>query len=79
MALFQQPSIHSVTLTVTFRSLSIPESQFPKTWRLKAILRGKGDTGLLYSGIDENPVSHLKETEKSREVNLIRQSHLTNL
>jgi hypothetical protein len=62
---------------LTFRSLSIPESQFSKTWRRKAILRGKGDSGLSYSGLDEIPVCHLTETEKSRKVNLIRQSHLT--
>jgi hypothetical protein len=78
-ALFQQSAIFSVTLTLTFRSLSIPESQFSKTWQHKAFLRGKGDRGLSYSGIDEIPVSHLKETEESRKVNLIRQSHLTNL
>jgi hypothetical protein len=33
----------------------------------KAILRGKGDSGLSYSGIDEILVSHLKETEKMQE------------
>jgi hypothetical protein len=64
---------------LTFRSLSIPESQFSKTWRRKAIKWGKGDSGLSNSGIDEIPVSHLTETEKSRKVNLIEQSHLTNL
>jgi hypothetical protein len=45
---------------------SIPESQFSKTWQRKAILRGKGDSGLSYSGIDELPVSHLTETEIAR-------------
>jgi hypothetical protein len=45
----------------------------------KAILRGEGDGGLSYSGIDEIPVSYLMETEKCQRVNLIRQSHLTNL
>jgi hypothetical protein len=60
-----------VTLTFTFRSLSIPESQFSKAWWHKAILRGKGDNGLLYSGIDEILVSHLTETEKCWKVNLI--------
>jgi hypothetical protein len=44
-----------------------------------AILWGKGDSGLPYSGIDEIPVSHLTEMEKSRKVNLFRQSQLTNL
>jgi hypothetical protein len=78
-ALFQQSAILSVTLTLTFRNLSIPKSQFSKTWRRKAILRRKGDKGLLYSGIDEIPVSHLTKTEKFRKVNLIRKSHLTNL
>jgi hypothetical protein len=68
-----------VTLTLTYRSLSIPESQFSETWRHKAILRGKGDSGLSYSRIDEIPVSQLMETEKCRKVNLIRQSHLANL
>jgi hypothetical protein len=56
---FQQSALLSVTLTLTFRSLSIPESQFSETWRHKAILRGKGDSGLSYSGIDKIPVSHL--------------------
>jgi hypothetical protein len=37
-----------VTLKLTFRSLSIPESQFSKTWRRK-VLRGKGDSELSYS------------------------------
>jgi hypothetical protein len=49
-----------------------------ETLRRKAILRGKGYSGLSYSGIDEIPVSHHTETEKCRKVNLIRQSHLTN-
>jgi hypothetical protein len=79
MGYFQQSTILSVTLKLTFRSLSIPESQFSSTWRRKAILGGKGDGGLSYSGIDEIPVSHLTETEKCRKVNLIKQSHLTNL
>jgi hypothetical protein len=43
------------------------------------MLQGEGDSGLSYSGIDEIPVSHLMEVEKCRKVNLIRQSHLTNL
>ncbi len=63
--------------TLTFRSRPILESPFSKTWRRKAILRGKGDSGLSYSGIDEIPVSHLTETEKCQKVNLIRQSHLS--
>ncbi len=58
---FQQPAVLSVTLTLTFRSRSIPESQFSKTWQRKTILRGKGNSGLSYSGIDEIPVSHLTE------------------
>jgi hypothetical protein len=57
----------SVTLTLTDRSLSISESQFSKTWRRKAILRGKGNSELSYSGIDEIPVSQLTETEKMPE------------
>jgi hypothetical protein len=68
-----------VTLTLTFRSLSIPESQFPKTWWRKVILQGKGYSGLLYAGIDEISVSQLTETEKCQKVNLISQSYLTNL
>jgi hypothetical protein len=64
---------------LTFRSLSIPESKFSTTWRHKANLQGKGHSGLSYSVIDEIPVSHLMETEKCWIVNLIRQSHLTNL
>jgi hypothetical protein len=69
---FQQSAILSVA------SLSILESQFSLTWQRQAILRGKGDSGLSFPGIDEIPVSHLTETEKCRKVNLIRQSHLTN-
>jgi hypothetical protein len=75
-ALFQQSSIFSVSLTLTFRSLSIPESQFSKTWRRKEILQGKDHSGLSYSGIDDIPVSHLTETEKSSKVNLIRKAIL---
>jgi hypothetical protein len=54
-----------VTLTLTFHSLSIPESQFS---RRKAILRGKGGSGLSYSGIDEIPLVilwRLKNTGES--------------
>jgi hypothetical protein len=76
---FQQSAKLPVTLKLTFHHLSIPESQFSKTWRRKAILGGKGDSALLYFGIDEIPVSHFTETEKCRKVNFIRQSHLTNL
>jgi hypothetical protein len=50
-----------------------------ETSRRNAILWGKGDSTLSYSGIDEILVSYLTETEKCRRVNLIRQSHLTNL
>jgi hypothetical protein len=50
---FQQSPILSWTLTLTFRSLSIPESQFSEILRGKAILRSKGNGGLSYSGIDE--------------------------
>jgi hypothetical protein len=66
----------SVTLTSTFHSLSVPESQFSKTWRRKVILWGKGNSVLLYSGIDEIRVSHLTEMEKSRKVKLIRKAIL---
>jgi hypothetical protein len=75
----QQSAILSVTLTFTFCSLSISESQFSQTWQRKAISWGKGDNRLSYSGTDEIPVSHLMETEKCWKANLIRQSHLTNL
>ncbi len=49
-----------MTLSLTFRSLSIPESQFSKTGWRKAILLGKGDSGLSYSSIDEIPVVILR-------------------
>jgi hypothetical protein len=54
----------TVTLTLTFRSILIPESLFSKTWQRKAIFRGKGNSELLYFRIDEIPVSHLQEMEK---------------
>jgi hypothetical protein len=47
---FQRSAILSVTLTLTFRSLSIPESQFSG---VKPSYGAKGDSGLSYSGIDE--------------------------
>jgi hypothetical protein len=53
---------HALFDIYIFRSLSIPESQFSQTWKRKAILRGKGDSGLSYSGIDEILVSHLTKT-----------------
>jgi hypothetical protein len=55
-----------VTLTSTFHSLSIPEIQFSKHHGT-AILQGKGDGGLSYSGNDEIPVSHLTEDRKMPE------------
>jgi hypothetical protein len=58
---FQQSAVLSVTLTLTFFSLSIPESRFSKTWQHKAILWGKGYSGLSYSRIGYIPVSHLTE------------------
>jgi hypothetical protein len=76
---FQQSPILSVTLTLTFSSLSVPDSQLSKAQWHKAILWDKGCRGLSYSGIDEIPVSHLTETQKCRKVNLIRQRHLNNL
>jgi hypothetical protein len=79
MALFSTVCYSLCDTSIDFRSLSILESQFSKTWRHKAILWGKGDSGLSYSRIDEIPESHLTETEKRRKVNLFRQSHLTNL
>ncbi len=39
-----------------------------------AILRGKGDSGLTYSRIDEIPVIRLPKIEKCRKVNLISSS-----
>jgi hypothetical protein len=41
-ALFSTVRYTLCDIYVTFRSLSIPESQFSKTYRRKAILRGKG-------------------------------------
>ncbi len=41
-ALFSTVRYTLCDIDVTFRSLSIPESQFSKTYRRKAILRGKG-------------------------------------
>jgi hypothetical protein len=76
---FQQSTILSVTHTLTFRSLSIPESQFSQTCQRKAILLGKGDSGFLYSRIDETLVSHLTAIENCRKVNLIGQNHIKNL
>jgi hypothetical protein len=55
-----------VTLTLTFRSLSIPDSQFSKHGSVRPSYGGKCDRGLSYSGIDEIAVSHLTETEKCR-------------
>jgi hypothetical protein len=49
-----------MTLTLTFRSLPIPESI--------AILQVKGDSGLLYSGIDDIPVSHLPEKNARKSI-----------
>jgi hypothetical protein len=40
----------------------------------EGLLRGEGNSGFLYSGIDEIPVSHLTKMEKSWEVNLICQT-----
>jgi hypothetical protein len=55
------------------------ENQFPKTWRRMAILWGKGDSGLSYSGIDGIPVIHFPEMEKLRKIHFTRQTHLINL
>ncbi len=64
---FQQSAIISVTLTLTFRSLSIPEVNFLKHGGVRPSYRAKAMA-------DEILVSHLTET-----VTLIRQNHLTNL
>jgi hypothetical protein len=70
------------TLCVTYidfqQSVNSGKSIFTAQWR-KVILQSTGDSGLSYSRIDEIPVSHFTETEKCREVALIRQSHHTNL
>jgi hypothetical protein len=79
MSLYLNLALSRTTLTLTFRSLSVLESKFSKTCRRNAILRGKGDSGFSYSGIDEIPISHLTETEKCWKVNFNKQSHLTNL
>jgi hypothetical protein len=75
MALFS-----AVRYTLCDTYIDFPQSaNFGKSiFYNKAILRSKGDSGLLYSGIDEIPVSHLTQTENCRKVTLIRQSHLTN-
>jgi hypothetical protein len=66
---FQQSSILSVILTLTFCDLLTPESQCSSTLRHKAILQGKGNSGMSYSGtneipagIGEIPVSQLMQT-----------------
>jgi hypothetical protein len=62
---FQQSAIFSVTLMyIDFLQSVNSGRSISKTWRRKIILQGKGDSGLLYSGIDKIPVSHLTETEK---------------
>jgi hypothetical protein len=70
MALFS-----TVRYTLIDTNIDFPQSVNSgksKTWRRKAILQGKGDSGLSYSRIDEILVSHLTETEKCWKVNLIR-------
>jgi hypothetical protein len=54
--------------------VSVPESQFSKRGSV-GHLTGKGDSGLLCSGIDEIPESHLMESKKSGKVSLFRQSY----
>jgi hypothetical protein len=58
------------TLHSGSKQLWPPESQFSKHGGM-VILRGKGDSRLSYSGIDEIPVSHLLEMGKCRKVDLI--------
>jgi hypothetical protein len=58
------PSQEEHKTSFTAYRLIILENQFSKPWWPKAILQGKGDSGLLHSGIDDIPVSHLTETEK---------------
>jgi hypothetical protein len=65
--------------TLTFRSLSILESQFSKHHGARSFYGAKAIEGLSYSGIDEILVSHLPEMKTCPKVNVIRQSHLTNL
>ncbi len=78
MALFSTVRYTLCETYIDFSSLLIPESKFSTTWRRKAILRGKDNSGLLYFGIDEISLSHLLETETCLKVNLIRQSHIIN-
>ncbi len=56
---FQWSAILSVTLTLTFRNLSIPESHFSKHHGRRPSYGAKA-----ISGIDEIPISYLIETEK---------------
>jgi hypothetical protein len=75
------PSTFRYTLCdtyITFRSLSILESQFSQTWH-EAILWRKGFSGMLYSGIDEILVSHPPDMQKCQIVNWITQSQSINL
>jgi hypothetical protein len=64
-----------VTLTLTFRSLSISESQFSG---VKPSYGARATAVCHIPKIDEIPVSHLTQMENCQKVTLIRQSHLTN-
>jgi hypothetical protein len=76
---FQQSAMRSVTLTLTFRSLSILESQSFKHGGVRQSYRAKAIADCHIPKFVEIPVSHHTETEKCRKVNLIRQGHLKNL
>jgi hypothetical protein len=54
-----------VTLTLTFCSLSIPVSQFSKTWWHKAILRAKAAADCQIPEL-MNLVSHVTEMQQCR-------------
>jgi hypothetical protein len=64
-ALFSTVRHTRCDVTLTIRSLLTPESQFSSTWRCEAMLLGKGDSRLPYSGIDEIPEVTLRRL-KSR-------------
>jgi hypothetical protein len=87
MALYGQRDATALFLTVRYTLCNIyidstvcqfRKVNFLKLRRRKTILQSKGDSELLYSGIDEILVSHLTQTKNCRKVTLIRQSRLTN-
>jgi hypothetical protein len=78
---FQESAILSVTLALTFHSLSIMEGQFyEKINYVKPSYRSKATADCRIPELMKfRYVGHLMEIQKSQKVNLIRQSHLVNL